>query len=93
MSQLQVDLNPLAFSVAISTFQLCRKHLQSTALFSQLRQTCLRTCASVASATALRRHKEKDNIGVYMGIMEKKMETTIMGYIGITGYICEFLSL
>ena len=23
----------------------------------------------------------------YMGIMEKKMETTIMGYIGIIGYI------
>ena len=23
----------------------------------------------------------------HIGIMEKKMETTIMGYIGITGYI------
>ena len=30
-------------------------------------------------------------IGVYMGIMEKKMETIIMGYIGIIGYILGFI--
>ena len=29
----------------------------------------------------------KGDIGVYIGIMEKKMETTTMGYIGSIGYI------
>ena len=29
----------------------------------------------------------------YIGIMEKKMETTIMGYIGIIGYILGLQSL
>ena len=29
----------------------------------------------------------KGDIGGYIGIMEKKMETTTMGYIGSIGYI------
>ena len=41
-------------------------------------------------STPLRCHPQWDHIGVILGyiwIMEKKMETTIMGYIGIIGYI------
>ena len=29
----------------------------------------------------------EDLLSLYLGIMEKKMETTIMGYIGVVGYI------
>ena len=41
MSEIQVYLSPLVYSLAISTCQLCQEHLQSAALFWQMRRKYL----------------------------------------------------
>ena len=41
MCEIQVYLSPLVYSVAISTCQLCQEHLQSAALFWQMRRKYL----------------------------------------------------